>query len=85
MSVSVALLLDLGNILFFLASLPQLFKTYKRRHELRDLSITSWVIQILASVCFFSAGWISGAWFTVALNGFNMAYAGVTAYWIYRA
>ena len=85
MSVSVALLLDLGNILFFLASLPQLYRTYQRRRELQDLSIASWVIQIFASVCFLSAGWISGAWFTVALNAFNMTYAGVTAYWIQRA
>ena len=85
MSVSVALLLDLGNILFFLASLPQLYRTYQRRYELQDLSIASWLIQICASICFFSAGLLSGAWFAVALNIFNMTYAGVTAYWIHRA
>jgi uncharacterized protein with PQ loop repeat len=85
MSVSVALLLDLGNILFFISSLPQLYRTYQRRHELQDLSIASWIIQIFASICFFSAGMLSGAWFAVAVNVFNITYAGVTAYWINRA
>jgi uncharacterized protein with PQ loop repeat len=84
MSVSVALLLDVGNILFFISSLPQLYRTYQRRHTLRDLSIVSWLIQIVASICFLSAGMLSGAWFAVALNVFNIAYAGVTAYWINR-
>lgn len=82
MSVSVPILLDLGNILFFLGSLPQLYRTYQRRQKLQDLSIASWVIQIFASVCFFSAGALSGAWFTMAVNGFNVTYAGVTAHWI---
>lgn len=82
MSVSVPILLDLGNILFFLGNLPQLYKTYQRRKKLRDLSIYSWVIQIFASICFFSAGVLTGALFTVVLNAFNIGYAGVTAYWI---
>lgn len=84
-SVSVPLLLDLGNILFFIGSLPQLYRTYQRRRELRDLSIYSWVIQIFASICFFSAGVLTGAGFTVVLNAFNIGYAGLTAYWIHRA
>ena len=85
MSISVPILLDLGNILFFTASLPQLYRTYQRRRELRDLSITSWVIQIFASIAFFVAGLLSGAWFAVVLNAFNMSYAGITVYWIHRA
>jgi uncharacterized protein with PQ loop repeat len=83
--MSVPLLLDLGNILFFIGNLPQLYRTFQRRHELRDLSIASWMIHIFASVCFFFAGVLSGAWFSVALNGFHVAYSGVTAYWINRA
>lgn len=85
MQISVPLLLDLGNILFFIGSLPQLYRTYQRRHALRDLSLYSWVIQIFASLCFFSAGVLTGAGFTVVLNTFNIAYAGCTAYWIHRA
>jgi uncharacterized protein with PQ loop repeat len=83
-SVSVPLLLDIGNILFFTASLPQLYQTYQRRHELRDLSIMSWVMQIFASIAFLAAGLLSGAWFAVILNAFNMTYAGITVYWIHR-
>lgn len=85
MSVSVPILLDLGNILFFTASLPQLYRTYQRRHELQDLSIMSWVIQIFASIAFLAAGMLSGAWFAMILNAFNMTYAGITVYWIDRA
>lgn len=82
LSISVPFLLDLGNILFFVGSLPQLYRTYQRRSELSDLSIYSWVIQIFASICFFSAGVLTGAGFTVVLNAFNIGYAGLTAYWI---
>jgi len=83
--LSVPILLDLGNILFFVGNLPQLYRTYQRRQQLRDLSIYSWVIQIFASICFLTAGLLTGAAFTVVLNAFNIAYAGVTAYWIHRA
>jgi uncharacterized protein with PQ loop repeat len=85
MSTSVPVLLDLGNILFFLGNLPQLYRSYQHRHTLRDLSIYTWVIQIFAALCFCSAGIVTGAWFAVILNGFNIAYGGVTAYWINQA
>jgi len=85
MSAYVPILLDIGNILFFIGSLPQLYRTYQNRRQLKDLSFYSWLIQIFASVCFFTAGILTGAWFTVTLTGFNILYGEITVTWIHRA
>lgn len=85
MNVYVPILLDIGNILFFIGSLPQLYRTYTNRHELRDLSLYGWTTHIFATMCFFVSGILTGAIFTAILTGFNIGYATITVYWIYRS
>jgi len=84
MNKTIPLLLDAGNIIFTVAVFPQLYKTYQNRHSLKDLSIFSFIFITIATVCFFMAGILIRAYFTIILTGFNVFYNLLTVYWIWR-
>lgn len=77
----VAILLDIGNIIFFIGNLPQLITAYKHRKDLGSLS--SIMLSFFAiAVSFFSiAGALLGAWIMCGLNAFNCIFFASQLYW----
>lgn len=83
--INEAFFFDLGNIIFFIATFPQLKKTIQNRKQLKDLSPMAFLGYTLATVCF----WINSIWmrayFALALTSFNIVYNLITIYWILKA
>jgi len=79
-----SVLLDMGNIIFFLSSLPQMWTAYKNRRKLSGLS--SWMLTgyIIATVFFLTAGIITNAYFTTVLCAFNIAFFLCQRYWKWK-
>lgn len=77
-------LLDIGNIIFFIATLPQLLQTYENRYELKDLSKIGFSLMAVGTVFFLVVAVITHAYATIALTAFNIIYNLITVYWIVR-
>lgn len=76
------MLCDVGNTIYFIATLPQLHRTYNNRHKLKDLSIQSFILYTIASLVFICAGILMRAPVTVGLCTFNVFYNLLTIHWI---
>jgi len=82
-----SILLDLGNILFFVATFPQLRKTYKYRNNpetLEGVSMYTFIGFILATICFILAGFLIGGILTVILGIINIMTFALQLYWKLR-
>lgn len=77
----VALILDAGNIIFFVANLPQLVTAYRNRQNLRGLSSKMLIGFILSTVMFILAGLVLGGALTVILGVFNVLFFAAQLYW----
>jgi len=81
-------LLDIGNVIFFLAGLAQLIKTAKmiKNHEsLSGVSYLSFSLYSLGCVFFAVVGWIIGALPTVFFNLFDVIYFAIVAIYAYKS
>jgi uncharacterized protein with PQ loop repeat len=77
-----AMLCDVGNTIYFIATIPQLHRTYKNRKHLKDLDVLAFILYTIASLVFIYAGIIMKAPITIGLCSFNAFYNLLTIYWI---
>lgn len=77
-------LTDVGNIIFFVAGLPQLWKTWKNRKNpkmLEGLSSKMLLGYVLSFILFGTLGFIVDGYFTFVLNIFNIIFFLIQVYW----
>lgn len=80
----VPILLDLGNIVMFLATLPQLITAWKNRRNLSGLSTTMVIGYIIANLIFALVGLISGAYFALVLSSGNCVFFVMQLFWKWK-
>ena len=80
----IGLLLDLGNIVFTIGSLPQIYSSFKYRYKLKGLSISSFVLYIIATLCFLPVMVWTNAWIAFICGCFNIFSFLWNVYWILR-
>lgn len=73
--------LDIGNIIFFVASLGQMIRSYRNRTNLGSLSSVMLLGYIIASFFFVACGFISGGYITTVLGSSNIAFWLLSLYW----
>lgn len=83
--MSIALFQDVGNILFTIGSLPQMYLAYKNRKHLKDLSLTTYIVYTFALVCFEAINAEIGAWIAFTLCAANIVMNAMTMYWIVKS
>jgi len=83
MSVA-SLLMNVATFLFFIASFPQLRRTYKNRKNLKDLSLANFFISWVACLIMGIVGYLIGAWITVVIEFWHVFYNGATLYWLLK-
>lgn len=77
-------LLDGGNIIFFVAGLPQLKRTWDNRNypeRLQGLSTKMLVGYVISFILFGFAGLITDGYFTFVLNIINIIFFLLQVYW----
>lgn len=77
-------LTDAGNIIFFFAGLPQLWKTWKNRNDpekLEGLSSKMMLGYVLSFILFGTLGFIVDGYATFILNIFNIIFFLLQVYW----
>ena len=77
----IGLLLDIGNIIFTMANLPQIVTAIKNRKNLKGLSEKMLIGYIIATICFFLASLISGGYVAVGCCIFNWIIYLLQLYW----
>ena len=65
-------LLDLGNVLFTIGCLPQIYTTFKNRHSLKDINYYSQGIFTISTAIFVIADLYLGAYIALTLCSFNI-------------
>lgn len=80
----VAILLDVGNIIFFIASFPQLITAYKNRKNLKALSKWMLIGYTFATACFAGVGYLANAPLTLVFNIFNTFLFLAQIYWKWK-
>jgi len=73
--------LDIGNIIFFVASLGQMIRSYRNRKNLASLSSVMLLGYIIASFFFVACGFISGGYITTILGSSNIIFWLLSLYW----
>ena len=82
--VGVGTILDIGNIIFFIASFPQMINAFHNRKNLRGLSAGLLFGYMIATIFFFIAGLMVGGYFVMVLSAINEVFFGVQLYWKYK-
>jgi len=77
-------ILDVGNIIFFVANFPQIITAYKNRKNLQGLSSKMLFGYMIATIFFFMAGLITGGIMTAILCAINEVIFGTQLYWKWR-
>lgn len=75
------LILDIGNVIFFVVNFPQLVTAYKNRKNLQALSGTMLGGYMAATVFFLFAGLVSGGYLASILCGINEVIYAFQLYW----
>lgn len=78
----VAPFLDIGNIIFFVAGLPQMIAAYRNRKNIKGLSLTMLLGFFIASILFILVGIITGGIFVVVLGCLNEIMFASQIYWL---
>jgi len=79
-----SLLMNIATILFFLASFPQLRRTYQNRKNLKDLSLLNFLLAWTGCTLMGVVGFLIQAWITVAIEFWHVFYNGATLYWLIK-
>lgn len=77
----IGLILDLGNIIFFLANIPQVVTAYRNRKNLRGLSSRMLLGYSASTVCFITSGYMAQGYLTVVLGVINILIFITQLYW----
>jgi len=77
----IGLMLDIGNIIFFISNLPQLITAYKNRTNLQGLSAKMLFGFILSTIFFIVAGVLANAYLTVILGILNIFFFLLQLHW----
>jgi len=78
-------LLNIGTTLFFVASFPQMIRSYKRRKEaLQDFSVLSWILCWIGCIFMATVDYFEEAYIALAIEGWHTIYHFVTLYWIFK-
>jgi len=80
----VGLILDIGNIIFTIANIPQIVTAIKNRKNLRGLSSGLLAGYMFATCFFFTAGVLTGGYMTAILSAFNEVLYAVQLYWKFK-
>jgi len=80
----VPILLDFGNIIFFIANIPQVLKSYKNRKNLKVLSSKMLLGYISGSFLFAIAFLIAGGMIAFMLCLFNFCFFSLQLYWKWK-
>jgi len=80
----ISVLLDIGNVIFFLSGFPQLLKAIRNRNNLKGISPWAFIGYSTGCVFFFFVGILLNSWLTVVFNIVNCGYFGLVAYWAWR-
>jgi len=77
----ISVLLDVGNIVFFIANFPQMVNAYENRKNLKGLSTTMLLGYMIATLFFISVGLLTNGHFTAILGMINEVFFGLQFYW----
>jgi len=77
----IAILLDIGNTIFFISSFKQMLTAYQNRTKLQGLSSKMLMGYIASTLCFISAGWLATAPLTVIFGILNVIFFSLQLYW----
>lgn len=81
----IGILLDVGNVVFFLATFPQLISTYRNRKKgLKAVSSKTFLGFLIATLFFISVGALTGGYLTVLLGIINEITFGLQLYWKWK-
>jgi len=78
---SIGGMLDVGNIVFTIANLPQIVTAIKNRKNLVGLSDKMLIGYSIATLFFFSVAFISSGWIAVGCCTFNWMLYSAQIYW----
>ncbi len=79
-----SLLMNIATFLFFLASFPQLKRTYQNRKNLKDLSLLNFLLAWAGCTLIGIVGLMIQAWVTVVIEFWHVIYNGATLYWLLK-
>ena len=77
----ISILLDIGNIIFFLANFPGIVTAFKNRTNLSAISSKMLIGYMLATICFTIVGLLTGGYITAILGVINELIFGIELYW----
>lgn len=77
----IGILLDIGNIVFFLSNCPQLVTAYRNRRNLKGLSSKMLFGFIISTIFFILVGLLTNAPLTVILGLTNIVFFILQLYW----
>lgn len=77
----IGLLLDIGNIIFFISNLPQLITAYRNRRDLKGLSSRMLIGYFIATLFFGSVAFLTGGYITFVLCIINEVIFITQAHW----
>jgi len=80
----IGLLLDLGNIIFTIGSLPQMYSSFKYRHRLKGLNPFTFIGYTIATLFFLPVMIWTNAWIAFGCGSLNIISFIWNIYWIWR-
>jgi len=77
----ISILLDIGNIIFFISNFPQMMNAYKNRRNLKGLSILFLLGISIATIIFIIISVLTFAPFTFAIGWLEIFFYLCQVYW----
>lgn len=77
-------MIDVGNLVFFVASIPQMVTAYRNRKDLKGLSSMMLLGFVIASSCFAVGNASFGAYIASVLNNLCSCLFVVQLYWKWK-
>jgi hypothetical protein len=82
--IDAATLINLGNVLFFIAAFPQIITAYRNRKKLSGLSLGLLLGYSSGTVFFAIGNYIIGATIATGLCSVSMAFYAMQLYWKFK-
>lgn len=80
----IGLLLDIGNVIFFIVNFPQLVSAYKNRKDLKGLSSIMLFGYMIATVFFGLVAFLAGGYLATTLCAINEGIYAFQLCWKYK-
>lgn len=68
------ILVDIGSFIGFVSMLPQMRRTWKNRRTLKDLSLSSYIMGVIAFLLMVSYFYANGVYGAFVINLFSLLY-----------